>query len=71
VRPYRDYLTPALHRRFNKASRYTLLFCYVIACFMGEWDDREQLDCSTLSASKLTIQHSGCGSPSVPRACVR
>ncbi|KAF2833403.1 hypothetical protein CC86DRAFT_311204 [Ophiobolus disseminans] len=39
VRPYRDYLTPALHRRFNKASRYTLLFCYAIACFMGEWDN--------------------------------
>jgi nucleoporin NDC1 len=38
VRPYRDYLTPALHRRFNKASRYTLLLCYAIACWMGEWD---------------------------------
>jgi len=41
VRPYRDYLTPALHRRFNKASRYTLLFCYAIACFMGEWTSRK------------------------------
>ncbi|KAF1946180.1 hypothetical protein EJ02DRAFT_431092 [Clathrospora elynae] len=39
VRPYRDYLTPALHRRFNKASRYTLLLCYVIACWMGEWNN--------------------------------
>ncbi|CAA9964106.1 Ndc1-Nup domain containing protein [Pyrenophora teres f. maculata] len=39
VRPYRDYLTPALHRRFNKASRYTLLLCYAIACWMGEWDN--------------------------------
>ncbi|KAF1835081.1 hypothetical protein BDW02DRAFT_568368 [Decorospora gaudefroyi] len=39
VRPYRDYLTPALHRRFNKASRYTLLLCYMIACWMGEWDN--------------------------------
>ncbi|KAF1849599.1 uncharacterized protein K460DRAFT_372072 [Cucurbitaria berberidis CBS 394.84] len=38
VRPYRDYLTPALHRRFNKASRYTLILCYAIACWMGEWD---------------------------------
>ncbi|KAL5115046.1 hypothetical protein ACEQ8H_007087 [Pleosporales sp. CAS-2024a] len=38
VRPYRDYLTPALHRRFTKASRYTLLLCYLIACFMGEWN---------------------------------
>jgi hypothetical protein len=41
VRPYRDYLTPALHRRFNKASRYTLLLCYLIACWMGEWDNRK------------------------------
>jgi len=39
VRPYRDYLTPALHRRFNKASRYTLLLCYAIACWMGEWNN--------------------------------
>ncbi|EMD68385.1 hypothetical protein COCSADRAFT_196339 [Bipolaris sorokiniana ND90Pr] len=37
VRPYRDYLTPALHRRFNRASKYTLLLCYAIACWMGEW----------------------------------
>jgi nucleoporin NDC1 len=41
VRPYRDYLTPALHTRFTKASRYTLLLCYLIALFMGEWDNRE------------------------------
>jgi nucleoporin NDC1 len=41
VRPYRDFLTPALHRRFTKASRYTLLICYLIACFMGEWDNGE------------------------------
>lgn len=41
VRPYRDYLTPALHRRFNKASLYTLLLCYAIAAFMGPWDSCE------------------------------
>lgn len=40
VRPYRDYLTPVLHSRFNKASRYTLLLCYFIALVMGEWDSR-------------------------------
>ncbi|OAL47055.1 hypothetical protein IQ07DRAFT_589936 [Pyrenochaeta sp. DS3sAY3a] len=39
VRQYSDYLTPALHRRFNKAARYTLLLCYAIACWMGEWDN--------------------------------
>lgn len=41
VRPYRDYLTPALHRRFNRASKYTLLLCYAIACWMGEWENRK------------------------------
>lgn len=35
VRPYRDYLTPALHRRFNQASIYTLVLCYVIAVWQG------------------------------------
>jgi nucleoporin NDC1 len=43
VRPYRDYLTPALHSRFTKASRYTLLLCYLTALFMGEWDNRKSL----------------------------
>ncbi|KAH6639458.1 nucleoporin protein Ndc1-Nup [Boeremia exigua] len=37
TRPYRDYLTPSLHTRFIRASRYTILLCYVIACWMGEW----------------------------------
>jgi nucleoporin NDC1 len=41
VRPYRDYLTPALHSRFTRASRYTLVLCYLIAVFMGEWDNRK------------------------------
>ncbi|KAH9876061.1 hypothetical protein J1614_003940 [Plenodomus biglobosus] len=36
VRPYKDYLTPALHRRFTHASAYTLLLCYIIAVWMGE-----------------------------------
>ncbi|KAF3007762.1 hypothetical protein E8E13_010132 [Curvularia kusanoi] len=37
TRPYRDYLTPSLHARFIRASKYTLLLCYAIACWMGEW----------------------------------
>lgn len=47
VRPYRDYLTPSLHRRFNKASRYTLLICYAVACWMGEWDSCENSNLDT------------------------
>ncbi|KAJ8117733.1 hypothetical protein OPT61_g1138 [Boeremia exigua] len=38
TRPYRDYLTPSLHTRFIRASRYTILLCYGIACWMGEWN---------------------------------
>ncbi|KAF2491093.1 hypothetical protein BU16DRAFT_517152 [Lophium mytilinum] len=33
---YRDFLTPALHRRFTSASLYTLSACYAIAVWMGE-----------------------------------
>jgi len=42
TRPYRDYLTPALHGRFTRASRYTLLLCYLIACWMGNYDSRKE-----------------------------
>ncbi|KAG9204481.1 hypothetical protein G6514_000940 [Epicoccum nigrum] len=38
TRPYRDYLTPSLHTRFVRASKYTLLLCYAIACWMAEWN---------------------------------
>ncbi|KAF1960101.1 hypothetical protein CC80DRAFT_465699 [Byssothecium circinans] len=34
ARPYRDFLTPALHRRFTDASFYTLLLCYLISVWM-------------------------------------
>ncbi|KAI8934382.1 hypothetical protein NX059_009118 [Plenodomus lindquistii] len=36
VRPYKDYLTPALHQRFTHASGYTLFLCYLIAAWQGE-----------------------------------
>ncbi|KAF1928707.1 uncharacterized protein M421DRAFT_420601 [Didymella exigua CBS 183.55] len=39
TRPYRDYLTPALHSRFIRASRYTILLCYAIACWQSKWDN--------------------------------
>ena len=37
-RPYRDFLTPALHSRFTEASLYTFGLCYLIAIWMGELD---------------------------------
>ncbi|KAF2013697.1 hypothetical protein BU24DRAFT_244152 [Aaosphaeria arxii CBS 175.79] len=38
ARPYRDFLTTSLHRRFAKASFYTLFLCWVIAIWMGDWN---------------------------------
>lgn len=43
TRPYRDYLTPSLHARFIRASKYTLLLCYAIACWMAQWNSRKLL----------------------------
>ncbi|KAF2872410.1 nucleoporin protein Ndc1-Nup [Massariosphaeria phaeospora] len=39
TRPYRDFLTPSLHRRFTDASGYTIALCYFIALWMGEWNN--------------------------------
>ncbi|KAF2692180.1 hypothetical protein K458DRAFT_285450 [Lentithecium fluviatile CBS 122367] len=38
ARPYRDFLTPALHKRFLDASLYTILLCYCISIWMGDLD---------------------------------
>ncbi|CAI6338210.1 unnamed protein product [Periconia digitata] len=38
ARPYRDFLTPALHKRFTDASLYTLLLCYTISMWMDDWN---------------------------------
>lgn len=38
ARPYRDFLTPFLHRRFTSAALLTLGVCYVEAVLMGQWD---------------------------------
>ncbi|TLD22569.1 nuclear envelope protein [Venturia nashicola] len=37
-RPYRDFLTPALHRRFTSAALLALAVCYVDAVWMAEWN---------------------------------
>ncbi|OCL02593.1 hypothetical protein AOQ84DRAFT_304447 [Glonium stellatum] len=39
ARPYRDFLTPALHRRFTSAFLLTTCLCYVEAVWMGEWNN--------------------------------
>jgi len=40
ARPYRDFLTPSLHRRFTNAALLTLVLCYVEAVWMGQWNSR-------------------------------
>ncbi|KAI9829064.1 MAG: hypothetical protein M1832_000087 [Thelocarpon impressellum] len=35
-RPYKDILTPALHRRFTNAASVVLLVCYAEAIIIGE-----------------------------------
>ena len=36
VRFYREFLTPALHRRFTSAAALTLLVCYAEAVIVGD-----------------------------------
>lgn len=37
VRPYRDYLTPCLHRLFTNAALVGLVACYVASVLMSPW----------------------------------
>ncbi|KIW05262.1 uncharacterized protein PV09_03794 [Verruconis gallopava] len=37
-RPYREFLTPALHRQFTRAGGLTLAVCFGEAVYMGQWD---------------------------------
>ena len=36
TRPYKDFLTPALHRRFRTAAYVTLFISYVVSLLIGE-----------------------------------
>ncbi|KAI9797798.1 MAG: hypothetical protein M1833_005301 [Piccolia ochrophora] len=37
-RPYKDFLTTALHRRFTRAAATAFVLCYIEAVFIGEKD---------------------------------
>lgn len=39
TRPYRDFVTPILHKRFTKAAAYTFLICWFIAAWQGTWSN--------------------------------
>ncbi|KAF2441461.1 hypothetical protein P171DRAFT_523466 [Karstenula rhodostoma CBS 690.94] len=36
-RPYRDFVTPVLHKRFTNAAVYTLALCWGISIWQGRW----------------------------------
>jgi len=38
IRPYKDFLTPALHRRFAMATATLFGLCYAEAVLIGEWN---------------------------------
>ncbi|APA12434.1 hypothetical protein SS1G_03976 [Sclerotinia sclerotiorum 1980 UF-70] len=38
IRPYKDFLTPALHRRFALATAVLAAVCYIEAVWVGEWN---------------------------------
>jgi len=38
ARPYRDFFTPFLHRKFTSSALLTLGVCYIEAVWMGQWD---------------------------------
>jgi len=38
IRPYKDFLTPALHRRFARATVILMGLCYLEAVYIGEWN---------------------------------
>ncbi|KAF4630234.1 hypothetical protein G7Y89_g7902 [Cudoniella acicularis] len=38
IRPYKDFLTPALHRRFAMATAVLFGLCYVESVLIGEWN---------------------------------
>ena len=64
ARKYRDFLTPALHRKFTRASFLALLLCYCEAIWMGEWDCKaskssEMTEDLTTSFSVLAMVSSG------------
>ncbi|KAJ4357646.1 uncharacterized protein N0V89_002222 [Didymosphaeria variabile] len=37
IRPYRDFVTPVLHKRFTSAAVYTAFLCWLISVWQGTW----------------------------------
>ncbi|KAL1612243.1 hypothetical protein SLS60_000467 [Paraconiothyrium brasiliense] len=37
IRPYRDFVTPVLHKRFTNAAFYTACLCWLISVWQGTW----------------------------------
>lgn len=41
TRPYRDFLTPSLHRRFTNAAVIGLMACWLEATLMADWHSKD------------------------------
>jgi hypothetical protein len=55
IRPYKDFLTPALHRRFTTAAVTLLGLCYADSILIGQWDSCE-LSIKARSTYALTFR---------------
>lgn len=54
-RPYRDFLTPALHKRFTNAALLTLGVCYLEAVWFGQFDRESSLRSTSPNTNKDTV----------------
>ena len=52
---YREFLTPALHRRFTGAAGIALVICYVSAVLIGEKSSCETFRASVAACLELTM----------------
>ena len=58
VRPYKDFLTPALHRRFTSTAGWSLAVCYVEAILMSKPTRTYESECDLAKVAN-TINQSG------------
>lgn len=62
VRPYKDFLTPALHRRFAMATAVLAMLCYAEALLIGEWNScKYSTQLQTENLTLIREQSSGHG----------
>jgi hypothetical protein len=71
IRPYKDFITPALHRRFTRGAAVLLILCYVESVLIGQWNSCSLLPHFPHIDRVLTLlKYCGHGSPSDEQAYV-